>query len=1187
MLNRLYVIFGILTIIALGAAFLVPRFVQWGDYRERLEAISSEALGAKVEIVGAIDFSLLPQPQLKFSEVVVGPSEQPVLTVEQVVAEFSLLDFLRDRYVVTKMALQKPVLELTVDENGLVDSGIKLADQVSNSNISVANATITQGAVRLTDKRTDESYMAGAIVGELSLGALKGPFTFQGSATYGEQGYGLRITTSAVDPAGAAQLAVAVRPEGDAFQWTAEGFLTTGPSPRFLGQMAYRQKPPAADDAKSVLGDMVVTGKLDAGPDRIMLTNLTLQPDENRAGARLQGAAMVRLGQAREFEAALNGGVYALAPRDATEQKGPESYELVRLLDELPLVPVPPLPGKLTLDIADFNLRGLSVRNLSLEARHDGTAWQVGKLAGTLAGGTALSVEGTLDSEAGRPRFAGDISLETTRLDALAALWRKPVENNPLFNMPGGLSGKVSLSGQTLLLDDGALTLEGVSHALAFRLDFGAERKIAVTAGFDVLDAATSPALLALLPTLDDPSAALSFPAGQFDLTAKGMVLDGLAGQGLALAGSWSRAGLSLTRVAADDLGGVGFDGAAEITGALANPRIHGDGGLTIAQASAPGLSWLYDHLDVAEPLRRYLSGSFPADLTLTLSEPDGQGAQTLAAIGSLGAGRVTLDARLGQGIAQVRSGPISADLTLAGTDPAALTAQLGLGNLSLVPLNGEMTVTLGIEGTAGGRFSTALSLAGGTDSLSFDGEVEPGDLSAPKGSGTLRFALSDVSTLSQALLGDGIYVPPLDGNGRITFAAGKSLTLAGVTGKSDGAPFQGDFQVGFDQARSTVSGLLTLDRVDASGLAALLGGPSALLPGSEIWPEGPFAIGEAARPSSGRIGVTAAAIVSGAQVLATDASFDFDWDANTLRLRALKGTVGGGTLTADIGLCCAGSLADKQLSARATLAGVALDALVPVPVGAVVDGALDGSLRVEATGDSYAALAGALTGEGSYTVRDLSIAGFDPSVFAVVAGLPNIVDLEAADLTQAVTDNLALGPFAVPEVNGGVSIAGGTLRLANMAAETEKSRLFGGLTLKAATLALGGGFTLTPVGVVDAAGLIGETTAGVTAVLSGTLLAPQRQFDIAAMVDAIKVRALEIELDRLEQLQAEDEARRKAAAEERARIAAEQEAARKAAEEEAARKAREQEAARKALEAEANRIAAEAAAQQGETPVQ
>ena len=52
LLNRLFIAIGILVILAIGAAFIVPRFIQWGDYRERLETIASETLGAPVTITG-------------------------------------------------------------------------------------------------------------------------------------------------------------------------------------------------------------------------------------------------------------------------------------------------------------------------------------------------------------------------------------------------------------------------------------------------------------------------------------------------------------------------------------------------------------------------------------------------------------------------------------------------------------------------------------------------------------------------------------------------------------------------------------------------------------------------------------------------------------------------------------------------------------------------------------------------------------------------------------------------------------------------------------------------------------------------------------------------------------------------------------------------------------------------------
>ena len=50
MLNRLFIVVGLLAILALAAAFVVPRFIQWGDYRERMEALAGEALGTPVTI---------------------------------------------------------------------------------------------------------------------------------------------------------------------------------------------------------------------------------------------------------------------------------------------------------------------------------------------------------------------------------------------------------------------------------------------------------------------------------------------------------------------------------------------------------------------------------------------------------------------------------------------------------------------------------------------------------------------------------------------------------------------------------------------------------------------------------------------------------------------------------------------------------------------------------------------------------------------------------------------------------------------------------------------------------------------------------------------------------------------------------------------------------------------------------
>jgi uncharacterized protein involved in outer membrane biogenesis len=83
-LNRIYIIVGVLAIIVLGGAFIVPYMIDWGDYRARMETLASGALGTPVTIRGDIAFALLPQPRLSFTDGLVGSAEEPAATVDSV-----------------------------------------------------------------------------------------------------------------------------------------------------------------------------------------------------------------------------------------------------------------------------------------------------------------------------------------------------------------------------------------------------------------------------------------------------------------------------------------------------------------------------------------------------------------------------------------------------------------------------------------------------------------------------------------------------------------------------------------------------------------------------------------------------------------------------------------------------------------------------------------------------------------------------------------------------------------------------------------------------------------------------------------------------------------------------------------------------------------------------------------------
>jgi uncharacterized protein (DUF3084 family) len=120
----------------------------------------------------------------------------------------------------------------------------------------------------------------------------------------------------------------------------------------------------------------------------------------------------------------------------------------------------------------------------------------------------------------------------------------------------------------------------------------------------------------------------------------------------------------------------------------------------------------------------------------------------------------------------------------------------------------------------------------------------------------------------------------------------------------------------------------------------------------------------------------------------------------------------------------------------------------------------------------------------------------------------------------------------------------------------------------------------MSPTGKVDPTSAIDATTAEVDAALKGPLWAPAATYDVAALVDGMKIKANEVELARLEQIKAEADARARAALELRARRDALQPGLLVAGGGEALRLAQEAaavEAARKAAEA-AKRAAASSA---------
>ena len=1180
MLNRIYIVVGLLAIIVLAGAFVAPRFIQWGDYRARMEELATGVLGTPVSIRGDIDFSLLPQPRLTFTNVLVGSTEAPAATVDGVEAEFSLMDFLRDNYKVTRLVLRAPVVDLSIDESGFLGSGVSVAG--AGANVGLGDTTIVDGTVRLMDRRTGENFVASGIDGDLRLTSISGPFQFQGSGDYGEERYGLRFNSSALDQAGNSRISATLRQETGETTITADGTFTPGMAPKFDGTLVYRRAPAIAEAAEDIQGDLLFESPVTASTDRVVLSGFTLQPDENRAGTRLTGAASVQLGDRRSFDAVISGGVFSLPPRDATEEGTTMPYEIVRLLGELPAPPVPPMPGRIGVDLAEINLRALALREVRMDASTDGAAWQVEQFVAQLPGETVVRADGRLLANAGRPAFQGKVSVNSQRLDALAALWRKPVEDNPLFNMPGSLQAQLILASDALGVIDGQFTLAGLAHALEIRVGFGEEKRLDLVAHFDTLGAGGSAAVGALLPNIaNDPAFGLSFPNGSIALSAASARVFGQDGTDLVAEGQWNAEAMTLSRLSAGDWGGLGFDAALSLGGTLAEPEIAGSGMLRVDDGDAPALAAFYDIMETPQPWRDFLALSAPADLLFDITGTNVQGWQTVTLEGVAGAGELDLRADLSGGLGGLLTEPLSVSLALEGEDAAGLTRQIGFGEAELFAGTGSMLVSVALEGSPAERLTSQITASQGDESVSFSGELSAAGAGDITGTGTLTVALDDAGGLAYLVGASGLSLPMAEAQAELHFEGERLARLTDIAGTSGEVGFSGELALSRTGSTAAVSGQLAIDTISVEGLGATMFGRAAMVSGLDVWPEGPIDVGADTRRTRGTVTVAAPVVTAGGQPRLTDARFELSWDDRRLRLARFAAAIGdGGTVDLDLTVCCAGPLVDKTASGRLSLTGAPLDMVATPALAEALDGVLEGGVRFEATGSSIADLMGNLAGEGNFTLTDFAVRQLAPGVFPAVAGLDDVLTMEPDALTAIIGLSLGQGEFTSPAATGAFTVAGGVARLANFIVEGDGARMAGDLNTTLRTLGLDGSFVLTPRGFVDETGLVGEDTSRIITQVTGTAIDPEVTLDLEEMVAAIQVRANELEVERLEILRAEDAERQRAAAEERNRLIEEQ---RRRAAEEAARLAAE-EAARLAAEEEARRLEEEQQQQQETT---
>ena len=1095
-------------IIALAAALVGPFFIDWNQFRPQFEAEASRILGTPVRVAGALDARLLPAPSLRLREVQVGgANDLGKIRADKLDVELSLGSLMRGEVRATELTINGAALDLGLDASGRIDwpattntynLGALAIDRVNLTGRIALHDAASRGTVELDDIAFsgDVRALAGAIRGDgnFRLAGARYPFRISSSPGVGNVGTRLHLT---IDPA-ETPLSVDL-----------DGLLTfDNRAPRFDGALIVaRPLPPRY--VTDPLPPWRVTAKLKADPATATLDQLEASYGAEETALKLAGNAGLQFGATPQMQATLT-----TKSIDADRLLGPDLTPgglLSRLRDTLAQSPDLPMPARINLAADQIIVGGKPVQNVIADLSSDGVAWRLEKLDGRAPGATRVALTGAIAQSNAAAGFKGALTLDSAEPDVFAAWLQRRDDNTSRAQKPLRLSGQLDVAADRIALDEMRGEIDGNSVdgrlALSFSETVPSRAELRLKADRLDIDAVVALALSLAGPDTTWPDEAqLSVDIGRAISAGQTMRPFGIDLR-------YGKQTIALDRLRVGEATGVMLDGS----GAFDRLSSTGQFNLAAASASMAQVGGLIAPFapDVAARLAAMPAATGPVKLKLELAtakndaQPDrARLTTTLTLDGAQLAGKASVTATPPLAafrtldLSALRSSDIAVTTKLSSPQGRNLVALLGLG-----PIIGAETGAAQLDVTLNGTWTAPLRLTAKLSGPAIDADIQ----------GTAEpFAEPRKATFSLAVrranVAPALAMKPNDPRANVTnltsrlSIVGDRVLFEGFDGAIAGARLRGKAAVTWAEPKS-IDGEVGLDALDLAPLFNLAIGSANANPAE------PLSAG-LVQGWRGRLAFQAlrGALPGGIELRPVGGTIKSD--GQSLTFDAIKGSLGGGEVTADI-------------DARPGLSGLVLNARVSATN---VDGAalryrtlaLPGRATLKMTltsqGRSAEALAGALSGDGLLTLENSKIQALDPRAFDVAVRASDEGRIkDDARLMQIVQTALNAGSFDVASAQFGVAIKDGNLRIGATTLENDSARLI-----------VSGGYDIA-ADQADIRAILSSTNVGSGTIrpelrlfAAGTPDRLNRTIDVASLSTWLAVRAIDRETRRLDQLERE-----------------------------------------------------------------
>jgi len=623
---RKVLILGIaLLVLATGALFLAPRFIDSGWYRDAITVELHRITGREIAIAGPLVLTLLPNPGLIAEDVrfanPAGAAVPDMLRATRIDAQLALMPLLSGKLVLRSLTLIDPILDLERLADGSAnwrfarpvpgeagqgapsskqDAAERAAPTIAIGRIAIANGTVHYRSGGI-EERIDKLDL------EASAQDIAGPAHAAGNLTVRGARLDFEIDIDRIAERVPLRLALALPAIGARVQLAGEFLKPPG------GDVTFEGKATAASDDLAALsaafGQPLPSGlarpftanaELVAGPAEIRLDRLSFALDESHGTGALH--------------------IAPLAPTNLTLTLAVNQIDLDRLATGLPAkpaitgsavakppgapVPDPALPaapasptngfgipsdlqGTIDLTVDALHWRGGIIRAARLQATLEHGALNVARLGGVLPGGSDLSLNGTLDAPAGRRQFRGAVELESNDLRLLldwlgtsaAGIPADRLRKLTLSSRFSALPDRIEIAGIDLTVDATRLT-GAATIALRQRLAVGARLAIDQLNIDAYLPApATTSAATNAVPTGDVPPVSAADAPGRaattlltgfdanIDATIDTLTWRGQPARGVRLAATLQDGGLTVREATIADIAGAAALASGAMTG--------------------------------------------------------------------------------------------------------------------------------------------------------------------------------------------------------------------------------------------------------------------------------------------------------------------------------------------------------------------------------------------------------------------------------------------------------------------------------------------------------------------------------------------------------------------------------------------------------------------------------------------